>query len=64
MVLLTDGAILVGTLVRTDIDHLAPGDAVALTYARLQHMCISPEQLAERVREWMSMNNQRRHAIV
>ncbi|QWZ09950.1 hypothetical protein KRR39_09595 [Nocardioides panacis] len=64
MVLLTDGASLVGTLVGADLPPQAPAAAPALSWSRLLERTVPPDAAAETVQALLVERGLRRMAVV
>lgn len=64
MLLITDGGILLGTLVRADLLETAAEDEPALAYAVLEGRTIEPGLSAEQARRQLVDGGERRRAVV
>lgn len=64
MVLLTEGDVLCGTVLRDDVPGHAPAAAPALALARTTGRTVRPGESARRVFRWLVDGGQRRLAVV
>lgn len=64
MVLLTDGDVLRGTLVRGDVPDTAPDVQKARRFARLTDRTVSATEPTDAVLQWLTARQQRRLAVV